>query len=343
MSYKRSFTSSVTVSGEVSVSYPPSEHGGMTSAHYSQTVPVKVNIFVDTNDFDDSVDTTNGKIDQLTHAVNKMNSAQQEQIQKSAEQVSSHLINGFYRLVNQDISTQKMELKNILDSRMAKLIQESKQMQQTKKRMSEDITRLQRYYYKVFRGLDEDLLKRILALDKKAFLLKRNVTESLIHEPYKSSVGNSVLGQQEESILNQQLVSARLKQQSADMIAKMNAFVEKEEEFNASIQNILQDQSVTGNGAQMAPVVYLQDSDGDQNVVSAPLEAGDKMRQEVEKYISKQSEDAFHPVSDSSRDRIEDSLLKMMEESVSQQKIDERTYQEILRLWQNNRTDLTCL
>ena len=58
MSYSKSYSGSVPYSGTVhySASYGPSEHGGTVSGSvgYSGYVPVTVNLYVDTNPFDNS-------------------------------------------------------------------------------------------------------------------------------------------------------------------------------------------------------------------------------------------------------------------------------------------------
>ena len=62
MSYVRAHEDSFIVSGSVSVSYPASEHGGRTTAHYSEQVVIRTNIHVDTDPLDRSVEEYEGKI-----------------------------------------------------------------------------------------------------------------------------------------------------------------------------------------------------------------------------------------------------------------------------------------
>ncbi len=63
MSYSRKYHETITVRGSktVTVSYPKSESGGSktVTVDYVENVPVDVNIHVDTNPFDDSVEHCN--------------------------------------------------------------------------------------------------------------------------------------------------------------------------------------------------------------------------------------------------------------------------------------------
>ena len=75
MSYTQTFSSAINVSGSVTVHYPASEHGGSTTAYYEQTVPVNMNVTVNTNPFEQSVQNANLSVDGLTASVTAMNAA----------------------------------------------------------------------------------------------------------------------------------------------------------------------------------------------------------------------------------------------------------------------------
>ena len=52
MSYTRSFQGQAHYDGYVRVSYPASEHGGTTTEYYSGSIPIQINVSVDTDRFD---------------------------------------------------------------------------------------------------------------------------------------------------------------------------------------------------------------------------------------------------------------------------------------------------
>ena len=130
MSYTRTFTSSVSVSGSVRVSYPASEHGGTTTAHYHQTVPITINLHVDTDAFDTSINGTNVQIDLLTGAVVAMNAAQVKAISDASKQVSQHIVDGFFHHINSSLTMQMAGNKSVIQGKFALLYNFAKDMVQ---------------------------------------------------------------------------------------------------------------------------------------------------------------------------------------------------------------------
>ena len=104
MSYTRSYSGSIVVSGSVSASYPASENGGTHLVTYSEEVPVTINMYVDTDPFDLSVANTGACVNGLTGAVTTMQAAQCETIRANAKKISSSLINGFYNMMKSDLT-----------------------------------------------------------------------------------------------------------------------------------------------------------------------------------------------------------------------------------------------
>ena len=117
-----------TKSKTVSYSYPASEHGGSGSktVYFQETVPVNINIHVDTTPFDQSVAIANATVDTLTGAVVSMNSSQCSAIHESGEKISNALTEGFYKLIGSELTTQISENKSVLQSKIALVIELSK-------------------------------------------------------------------------------------------------------------------------------------------------------------------------------------------------------------------------
>lgn len=343
MSYSRSFSKTIHVSGSVSVSYPASQHGGVTTAHYSENVPVIVNILVDTDHFDKSVQHTNESVDVLTGAVTAMDEAQRVEIKKSADKVSDSLINGFYNVVNQDITSQKAEVKSVLQARFAKLLEESKKLQEIRDRMDEDVSRLKRHYYKIFKGLDDDLNRRIIALDKEAFAIHSHVTDELLVTPYLDSAGNGINEMHEESSVNQMITTGRIKTMSLNMVNQIADHLQKNEDFKQSTASVLSDTSCQKATKEMIPVAYCS-ADGQTNCQCADAVAGkSKIERIVQNHIEHAAETQFSPLEAGQKETVEKALLSMMEESARKNEIDERTFSEMQRLWQNDKDRISNL
>lgn len=184
MSYTRSYTGTVTVSGDVRVSYPPSEHGGTTTEHYVQNVPINVNITVATEPFDRSIGVAKAHVDGLTASVATMNAANCANIAECSDQVSNKIIGGFYNLIQRDLTTKKAEVKTQLQARYALLRSHSDAVDDKHKRMLTDIERERAKYGTVFSELDKELERRILQIDRPAFTLSKKVKEEIVLKPY---------------------------------------------------------------------------------------------------------------------------------------------------------------
>ena len=337
MSYSRSFSKTIHVSGSVSVSYPASQHGGVTSAHYSENVPVIVNILVDTDNFDKSVKHASENVDVLTTAVTAMDEAQRIEIKKSADKVSDSLINGFYNVVNQDITSQKAEVKSVLQSRFAKLLEESKKLQEIRDRMDEDVSRLKRHYYKIFKGLDDDLNRRIIALDKEAFAIHSHVTDELLVKPYLDSAGNGINEMNEESGVNRMITMGRIKNMSMNMVNQIADHLQKSADFKQSTASILSETSTDTVKKEMIPVAY-RTADGQTTCLCSDAVAGeDQIRRVVQNHIDNAPENQFVALESGQKESVEKALFDMMEESARNNEIDERTFSEMQRLWQNDK------
>lgn len=108
MSYTRSFSSSVS---------------------YSGSVPVTFNILVDTDPFDNSIANENSHVDRLTGAVVAMNASQVASVKKSGDAISDAILSGFYKLIGSEITTQMSENKSILQSKIALVMQLAKDIE----------------------------------------------------------------------------------------------------------------------------------------------------------------------------------------------------------------------
>ena len=154
MSYRQRYNTSLTIRGRVSASYPASQNGGSHSVSYSHTEPITIDIDVDTNPFDHSINDCDQKLDILKLAVIGMNTAQIAAIKDSSRKVAKHVMDGFFGLVSSEISQQISDLMNQVSSKLALMIEQKKASENTLKTMQRDYARLARHYTKLFHNLE---------------------------------------------------------------------------------------------------------------------------------------------------------------------------------------------
>ncbi|MDR0878143.1 MAG: hypothetical protein LBN21_08830 [Treponema sp.] len=259
MGYSQSFHDSVNVSGSVSVSYPASEHGGSTTAYYSENVPIDVTINVATEPFDASVSGVNHSIDLLTGAVTVMNAAQCAAIQEKTTNVSQALINGFYGTINSELSRQMQSLSNEFKSKIGLILEQGKAVTQQQQVMETDYHRISSRYRSVFANLDDECHKRILALDRSAFDLSEKVLQYMLNGIVSESAG-SLVSSQEESSSRAMILTSGLYKKTQAVIENLLAYISQDRVFQEQLAASLNEETAGDLEAVYVPVIF---SEGD--------------------------------------------------------------------------------
>jgi hypothetical protein len=260
MSYRRSFHKRIGVpySGSVRYSYPASQHGGSGTAHYSGTAyeDVQVNIDVDTNPFDRSIDGCNNSVNVLTGAVVATEAAQIASIDSNAKKVGSTIVEGFFKTIRSEISQQVAELSSCLDSHLAHLHAMAKRCVEKQTQMQSDYQRIASRYLKIFDDLDNELSNRIYELDKPAFVFK-NQSDSHAGRTLTSDLASTVAVFGAEGGDLQARISASIaKKRAMDTIGKANTFLVKQKRLNDTINQTVLNESV--QAVQYSPVCFIE-------------------------------------------------------------------------------------
>lgn len=260
MSYSRTFNGSVYYSGSVSVSYPASEHGGTTSAHYSGSVPVSVSLYVDTSPFDSSVQNCSASVNHLNGAVVAMNAAQVASISQASEDISSHVISGFFSMIKSELSQQMAALFSKFKAVFELLTSNAARVEKQQVVMQDDYSRISGRYNKIFTDLDEELEKRVSALDKNVFELSKRVQGEQLNSQTAKKVAEFVLGTNEDDILQQELLIASTKTKVLGAMQKMSENVVQQSVYSNQVKSILGDTAVMKSEESFVPVVFTESS-----------------------------------------------------------------------------------
>ena len=186
MSYTRRYSSTVPVTGTEVVRYPASEHGGTMTVPYRVDVPININVTVQTEPFDTSVSGAKKSVDGLTASVAAMNAANCAAIAQSSEMVSDAIVDGFYNLIQNDLTSKKAEAKTQLQAKFSLMRSHSDAMDEKFTRMRNDVERERAKFGKVFSELDKELERRVVQIDRPAFTLSKKVKNEVILEPFLS-------------------------------------------------------------------------------------------------------------------------------------------------------------
>lgn len=271
MSYSKTYSGSVPYSGSVSYSYsyPASEHGGSGTgvAHYSGSVPVSVNLYVDTNPFDRSVSSCSSSVNRLNGAVVSMNSAQVASIRKSAGEVSSHVINGFFNMISSELSQNMAALLAKFKAVFELLLSKSGTLEKQQIVMQDDYARISERYNKIFQNLDEELEKRVIALDKNVFEISKHVQGEQLYTETSKKVTQFLLGINEDEIVQQQLLIANAKARVLDAMQGLSENVIQENVYSRKLNSIVSEKTCSSGEANYIPVIFTETSNLNSNSV----------------------------------------------------------------------------
>lgn len=345
MSYTRSYSSSLRVSGSVSVSYPPSERGGSKTVYYDQDVPINFEVTVATEPFDNSISTASAHVDGLTASVAAMNVANCAAIAQCSDQISDSLINGFYNLIQSDITTKKAESNTAVQTKSALLLEHSKAVQDKHDRMLTDVERERAKFNKVFGELDKELERRITEVNRPAFVLGHKVRDKVIVEPYLSAAASTVDQLGARSGSSGRVAAAGLRQKVSTVLQNLSNSLHNNLVYRHMMRDILWDKSIDKE-QQMSyiPVAYcVFDDIGNAHSVYR-FYAADTPNQKailagVNSYFIESGDLEANTIPDEELKLIDQAFSNMVQDSYSSladhSEQQERVYTEICRLWKD--------
>lgn len=342
MSYIRSYSSSINVTGSVNVHYPASEHGGTTTVHYQQNVPVTVNITVATTPFDKSISNADKCVNGLTASVAAMNAANCAAIVKCSEQISDSLVSGFYNLIQSDISAKKAEESTAIQTKSALLLQHSKAVQDKHERMLTDVEREQAKFGKVFKELDRELERRVNEIDGSAFRLGKKVREDIVIKPYLSSAAVTVNQIESESNSRESIAIAGLRQKVSVVLRNLFDALHNNLRYRNTISNILWDKSIDEEQQFYVPVAYFVSDDVANTRSVCQCYASDNASRNsilaaVNSYVTENNNLEAKAIPVEEMKFIDQAFSSMVQDryinSNDHNEYHERVYAEICRLW----------
>ena len=320
MSYSRSYSGTVYVSGSRTVSYPASEHGGSMTVNFNESEPVYINVLVDTEPFDASVEYASDEVDDLTRTVAGFQAAQVASIRENAKKISERMINGFYHLIGNDISTKKAENKTIIQSKFALLMEYSKAMAETQDRMESDTARMYQHYAAIFKDLDDDLEKRIKEMDRQSFQLTEGVRNRLILNVAKEDISACYEETEQAGRMNGIISTARLRKAVSGILTGMKGYLTHSLNFSNTISEIVHPEKMETVEEEYIPSLYYETSGlGDTEElkvfhVTPPVADRELVENAVDKAVAQSYDDDWKAMSEEETALIEQAFMQHMEE-----------------------------
>jgi len=340
MSYSRSYRETITVSGSKSatVSYPASQNGGSTTVtvHYTEHVPVNVNIHVDTNPFDSSIQNCNRNVNALTGAVVATEAAQIASIHKNSKKIAGTIIQGFFKNIRFELSAQITELTQKIDTHLMHLHELSKQLINKQKQMETDYYRTSDRYLKIFGDLNNELSNRISELNRPAFQFKQQMDKQSDRNSGNDLVNTVTIFGAEGGNLQSKISASITKKRALDAINQANVFLRKQKILENTINRSMLNEEISAlryspvclvemyeDKDQTSKVVYQPDylSKIEANKVIEYLEAeqwsnlSKEKRESIQRYFISELNTTYFSA-DSHTRRVREAMIKMFDQSV---------------------------
>ena len=336
MSYSRTYRAYAHYDGYAHYSGGSGENSYSGSVHYSGEVPITFTAYVNTDPFDRSVDSCNNKVDLLNGAVIAMNAAQCAVISETSDKISKHVVDGFYNVVKSEISQDSAKLRNVIVSQIALLKDHAVRVRQQKETMTTDYNRISSRYVKIFKELDEECRKRVHSLDTKAFEISSEITEKQLRIP-GMAIGGFMTSSTEECLTADRIALSHLKSNTRDTINSLLDNISKDLKFSRNTEIMVYEKPCENEEPVYVPVLFLQTEDqhGRHNKCFANdvvAHSSGEVYSEVDRFFSQSDNWSGENGINANVDREFNSL--------AEQVLDKRVYDEIMRLKGGARTEV---
>ena len=255
MSYTRSYTEYVSTT----VSYPASQNGGSKTV----SIPVNINIHVDTHPFDHSVAGCVGSVSALTASVVATEAAEVASRRANAKKIAGTVVSGFFKYTRSEISQQTSELAVRLEATINHLRQLAKSVADKKAQLYSDFNRIADRYTKLFHDLDNELNNRITAIDRPVFQFRKKLGE--INEKYFGNGGANMVTvfQKEGGLLQTMILTSRVKTRAFDAIQSGKDFLAQQQTITVQLKKNTHENDRQGD--YLVPVCFMDQSMPDGN------------------------------------------------------------------------------
>lgn len=254
----------VTVGDHRTFSYPIGTSGGSGPKDFDIKEDLEFDIYVDTDEYDRQADDCGNSVNLLTGSVVATETAQVANIEDNSKKIASTIVNGFFKNVKSSLSTIAVEQKQILESRLAHLQMQAKELLIKQKQMDSDYRRTSARYVKMFQDLNQELETRVKRLDAPVYKATGNMSQEadrILHSDYTYvvSVVNS-----ENTSLTAQIGAAVMKTEALQMTGQAAHFLAIYENSRQAIASTTISIDINGDEFYL-PVVYVQCYNGTDN------------------------------------------------------------------------------
>lgn len=216
---------------------------------------------VDTSPMAHSVDSAKGHLTGVTLAVTAMEAAIIASEKEASRKICENVDEGFFMLVNSQISQKAVAAFSEMNSSLMKLVQLNKAVDNIKKQMENDFHMITKRYVKLFQSLNRALETRIKELDRPAMQLSE-IRKNILFDKLKDESSLYMSVSSESLPLAQSALSGKLKHKTRKALQTLSESVNENSSYTEKIESILiQSGTDDENDMRFLPsIVFVTDS-----------------------------------------------------------------------------------
>ncbi len=256
MSYSRTFTKNIQVHYSGTTSYGPSQTGGTVSYSGVVNEVVEIEVHVDTDAFDASIDHCSNHVNALTAGIAATEAAEVVSIKENSLKIGNTIIDGFFKNIRFELSAQIMELSKRIDAQLLDIKSKADRLIALKHQMQTDYNRTTTRYSKLFGDLDQELKNRIVELDQPVFDVAYSVDKSEARMFDTDFLSVSSIISRESALLEAQISSAVTRSHARKALVEMGSFLSGKQAAEDTISHSTI--AISEENRYYLPVCYVQ-------------------------------------------------------------------------------------
>jgi hypothetical protein len=217
----------------------------------------QINITVDTQEMAQTLNGVSSSVNSTTAAVGIMQGLVINEERKSTQNICAHVDDGFFMLVQSQVSQKLAAQKSIVDSRVAEISQQMKVLAGIQNLMRKDYQKITSRYSKLFSSLNSNLTKRVSELDKTSYQLGAKSTPLLI-ERSNNSAANYLVYNDEHAPMSIQSTTSIFKKRISGLFHSINYHLQDHLEQTRKIKRVTKNQNLKKAKTYFSPFVVVE-------------------------------------------------------------------------------------
>jgi hypothetical protein len=249
-----------TISGYVTghYEYPASENGGSGSITLDWEEDVEIQVTVEDDPFQNSVQDCKQNIDLLTASVVATEAAQLASKAQASKQIGAGMVKGFFNLIQSEINQQMVELSTALVPKLQEIKNLVDRCRGLQHQMEADYHRIRDRYIRLFNDLDRELKTRIQSLDRAAFSFRQISADPAGESARSAQVTTPMVSGRETQVVQTQLLIHAIRQSAMAIIQSAHKSITSGKRLSKNMSNIQEDVTIENRQMLLLPIVFAE-------------------------------------------------------------------------------------